>query len=210
MFLRHELTEKSNLINSFLPKNHARLFSISRKTDANKVHHQENLKHSFEVNTHNGSEDVILTKETGSSSMQQKISNTCVSGTSKIDNDNARKDHSHATKYSNNSTEQHNNETKEEHQNENKNDRKKEKSVIILGNSVVEHINGWEISKRLSHCKVHVKRFSGSKTQCTKDSLKPLLCQNRSHFILHIGNSDLKSGNSTKAIAKEIMKIVVS
>ena len=72
MFLRHELTEKSNLINSFLPKNHARLFSISRKTDANKVHHQENLKHSFEVNTHNGSEDVILTKETGSSSMQQK------------------------------------------------------------------------------------------------------------------------------------------
>ena len=32
------------------------------------------------------------------------------------------------------------------------------KSVIILGDSVVKHINGWEISKCLqSHCKVYVK-----------------------------------------------------
>ena len=35
------------------------------------------------------------------------------------------------------------------------NDTKTQKSVIILGDSMVKHINGWEISKRLqSDCKV--------------------------------------------------------
>ena len=118
--MRHKLTEKNNLINSFLPQNHAHPFSIFHKIDTNKVHHQENVKHSFGVNTHNGLEDVILTKETDSSSIQQKISKTRVSATIEINNDIAAKDHSNTTKHSNNRTEQHNNEMKEVHQTEKK------------------------------------------------------------------------------------------
>ena len=94
---------------------------------SHKVHHQEYLKPSFGVNTHNGSEEVILMKETYSSSIHQKINKTRVSATNEINNDNATKDHSPTTKYSNNSTEQYNNETKEEHQAEDKNDRKNER-----------------------------------------------------------------------------------
>ena len=45
------------------------------------------------------------------------------------------------------------------------NDTKTQKSVIILGDSMVKHINGWEISKRLQpDCKVYLKQFSGAKT----------------------------------------------
>ena len=82
------------------------------------------MKHRFGVNTHTGLEDVILMKETGSSSIQQEISNKVQSTTSEIKNDNPTKDHSHITKYSKNNTEQHNNGTKEQHQTEDKNHRK--------------------------------------------------------------------------------------
>ena len=91
-------------------------------------------------------------------------------------------DGSHTTKYINNSTKQYNNEKKETHQTENKND-KKEKSVIILGGSMVKHINGWDISKKLTWCKVCVKDLSIAKTQYMKDYLKLSLCQNLSNLI---------------------------
>ena len=39
---------------------------------------------------------------------------------------------------------------------------KKEKSVIILGDSIVKYVNGWDMSKRLTQCKVYVKRFPGA------------------------------------------------
>ena len=43
------------------------------------------------------------------------------------------------------------------------NEIKTEKSVIIFGDSMVKHLNEWEISKRLiSDCKVYVKQFSGA------------------------------------------------
>ena len=45
-------------------------------------------------------------KETGSSSIQQKISKTCFSATTERINDSATKYHSHTAKYSKNSTEQ--------------------------------------------------------------------------------------------------------
>ena len=41
----------------------------------------------------------------------------------------------------------------------------KQKSVIILGDSMIKHVNDWEISRKLQgNCKVCVKHFSGAKT----------------------------------------------
>ena len=43
----------------------------------------------------------------------------------------------------------------------------KEKSVIILGDSIVKHLNGYQISWKLSSkCKVYVRNFPGAKTRC--------------------------------------------
>ena len=45
-------------------------------------------------------------------------------------------------------------------------------SVIILGDSVVKDLNGYEISRKLtSKYKVYVCSFPGAKTRCIKDSL---------------------------------------
>ena len=50
----------------------------------------------------------------------------------------------------------------------------KEKSVIILGDSMVRHLNGYEISRKLpSKCKVYVRKFHAAQTRCMKDYLKP-------------------------------------
>ena len=71
---------------------------------------------------------------------------------------------------------------------------------------MVKHINGWEISKRLqSDCKVYVKQFSGPRTKCMKDYMKPSLRENPDHFILHVGTNDLDMERSPELIAKSIV-----
>ena len=76
---------------------------------------------------------------------------------------------------------------------------------------MVKHINGWEISKRLqSDCKVYVKQFSGVKTKCMEDYMKPSLRENPDHFILHIGTNDLSTERSPELIAKSIVDLVAT
>ena len=41
IYLRNKMTERKNLINSFIPKNHVQRTSISDKTDGNKDCHQD-------------------------------------------------------------------------------------------------------------------------------------------------------------------------
>ena len=37
------------------------------------------------------------------------------------------------------------------------------KNVIILGDSVIKHANGYDIARKVDKCKVFVKGFSGTK-----------------------------------------------
>ena len=51
-----------------------------------------------------------------------------------------------------------------------RNDHSKEQSVIILGDSMVKHLNGYEVLQMLqSKCKVYVRNFPGAKRRCMKD-----------------------------------------
>ena len=81
---------------------------------------------------------------------------------------------------------------KDKYNNVNKSDTA-EKNVVILGDSIVKHVNGWEIAKKLPNCKVYAKSFSGAKVRCMKDYLKPSLRQNPGHVVLHVGTNDLDS-----------------
>ena len=50
----------------------------------------------------------------------------------------------------------------------------KRNSVIILGDSMMKHTNGWEIAKKLKpECKFFVRNFPGATTQCMADYMKP-------------------------------------
>ena len=48
-------------------------------------------------------------------------------------------------------------------------EQKKGKSVAILSASMVKHLNGWEMSKKIRNCKVYVRSFPGAKVQCMDD-----------------------------------------
>ena len=93
---------------------------------------------------------------------------------------------------------------KDKYNNVNKSDTA-EKNVVILGDSIVKHVNGWEIAKKLPNCKVYAKSFSGAKVRCMKDYLKPSLKQNPDHVVLHVGTYDLDSDKDPELIANRLL-----
>ena len=87
----------------------------------------------------------------------------------------------------------------------------KQKSIIILGDSMIKHVNGWEISRKLQgNCKVYVKHFSGAKTKCMKDYIKPSQRENSDHHILHVVTNDLCLGRQSELIAKSVIDLALT
>ena len=79
---------------------------------------------------------------------------------------------------------------------------KTEKFIFVIGDSMVEHLNEWEMSKKLNaNWKMFVKAFSGAKTICMNDYVKPLVRSSPDHFTLHVGTNDLSSDKSPEEIA---------
>ena len=90
---------------------------------------------------------------------------------------------------------------------ENRNQKLK-KTVVILGDSMVKHINGWGMAKKVNtDCKVFVKSFSGATTQCMVDDMKPSIRTQPDHFILHVGTNDLTSNTPSDEIARNIISL---
>ena len=88
---------------------------------------------------------------------------------------------------------------------------KNEKSIFVIEDSMVKHLNGWEMSKKLNaNCKVSVKTFSGAKTICMHDYIKPSVRSSPDHFILYVGTNDLSSNKSPEEIARSIIDLATS
>ena len=81
---------------------------------------------------------------------------------------------------------------------------------MILGDSMIKNIKGWEILKKLQNANVYVRHFSGAKVRCMKDCLKPSLRENADHFVLHVDTNDLGSDRSPYLIAKSIVDVASS
>ena len=98
-----------------------------------------------------------------------------------------------------------------DHKNDKPKGEKNEKSIFVIGDSMVKHLNGWEMSKKLNaNCKVFVKTFSGAKTTCMHDYVKPSVRSSPDHFILHVGTNDLSSDKSPEEIARSITDLATS
>ena len=81
------------------------------------------------------------------------------------------------------------------------------KNIFILGDSMVKHIYGWEMNKKLNKKhKAFVRSFSGAKTTSMRDYIKPCLKENSlEHFVLHVKTNDLPSVKSADSIARSII-----
>ena len=83
--------------------------------------------------------------------------------------------------------------------------KEKAKSVIIIGDSMIKHVNGWDLSKKLKpKCKVMVRSFPGATAQCVNDYVKPSIRAQTDHFILHVWTNDLISDSAPAEVARKV------
>ena len=80
----------------------------------------------------------------------------------------------------------------------NKNSSPECKSIYIIGDSILKHVQGYEIFKLLENCKTYVKSFSGAKIKDMQDYVKPTLRENPDQIIVHVGTNDLEVYNERK------------
>ena len=70
----------------------------------------------------------------------------------------------------------------------NNNEHARKPVTVIAGDSIIQHIRGWSISRSN---KVVVKSFQGATTEDMEDFVKPLLRKKPDNGVLHIGTNDL-------------------
>ena len=83
------------------------------------------------------------------------------------------------------------------------------KKIFILGDSMVKHIEGWDISSKLhNNHKVYVRSFSSSKVKFIKDYSKPCIKEDKpDHITLHVETNDLACESNAERTAKSIVKL---
>ena len=86
---------------------------------------------------------------------------------------------------------------------------KSKKLIVILGDSMLKHLNGWEMTKKVKNdWKIFVKHFSDATTNYMEDYMKPSLRKDPNHIILHVGTNNLILGRTSQDIVISIVKIV--
>ena len=91
------------------------------------------------------------------------------------------------------------------------NARVQRKKTVILGDSMVKHIEGWKMRKALRNGEnVVVHSFRGATTDDMKSYILPTKRRNPGHVVIHVGTNDLESGKTPKEIAKDIYDIAQS
>ena len=90
---------------------------------------------------------------------------------------------------------------------------KSKKLIVILGDSMLKHLNGWEMTKKVKNdWKIFVKYFSDATTNYMEDYIKPSLRKDLNHIILHVGTNNLILGRTSQdiAISKRSSKVLSS
>ena len=83
------------------------------------------------------------------------------------------------------------------------------KTIFILGDGMVKHVEGWELSKNEDRKhKVYVRSFSSAKVKCMKDYVKPCIRNNNpDHVIIHVGTKELDSESQVDMTATSIIDL---
>ena len=75
--------------------------------------------------------------------------------------------------------------------------------------SIVKHLRGYELSRKVENCKVYVKSFSGAKVMCIEDYVKPTLREMPTHIILHVETNDVPTKKAPEQIVENIANLVI-
>ena len=81
---------------------------------------------------------------------------------------------------------------------------------MILGDAIVKHVNGWQLSESLKNDKASVLSFSGASSKQMMTYVKPTIEEKPDFIILHTGTNDLRSNADPEEIANSIVDVAVS
>ena len=81
---------------------------------------------------------------------------------------------------------------------------------MILGDSIVKHVNGWLLSKSLKNERASVLSFSEVSSKQMMTYVKPAIEEKPDFIILHTGTNDLRSNDNPEEIANSIVGVAVS
>ena len=76
-----------------------------------------------------------------------------------------------------------------------------------MRNSTVKHVRGYELSRKVPNCKVHVKSFSRAKVMTMEDYVKTTLREMNTHFILHVRTNDVPTKKASEQTAENIVNL---
>ena len=86
--------------------------------------------------------------------------------------------------------------------------RKSRDITVILGDSIIRDVKGWELTEESN--KVVLKSFRGATTSHMKWHIKPSTEQNPKKIILHCGTNDINDDSDPQNIAEEITELAKS
>ena len=89
-----------------------------------------------------------------------------------------------------------------------KKNRKSRDVTVILGDSIIKDVKGWELTDNSN--KVVVKSFRGATTSQMKWHVKPTTEQNPKNIILHCGTNDINDDSDPQNVAEEIVELAKS
>ena len=78
----------------------------------------------------------------------------------------------------------------------------KRRKFFVLGDNMVKHIQGWDITKKLGNKhKLYNRQFAGSKVICMNDYVKPCIRENNpDHITFHVGTNDIPTSKDLLAL----------
>ena len=83
----------------------------------------------------------------------------------------------------------------------------KQKTVVIVGDSIVRHVPSCSLNQSLKEYFSIVKSFPGTTTKDMKDYIKPAIATKLDMVILQTGTDDLKSNQNPSDIANDIISL---
>ena len=93
-----------------------------------------------------------------------------------------------------------------------KKSKQQRKKIYILGDSMIKHLKGWDISAKLKQRhSIYVRPFTGAKVRSMKDHVKPCIREDKpDHIILYEGTNELSPENDAERVGKSIVDLAKS
>ena len=88
--------------------------------------------------------------------------------------------------------------------------RKDNKRILIVGDSIIKHLNEYVIGGKTGNCNVYVRPSHGAKVRCMVNQYKPVMRDRPEHIIFHVGTDDIPLDKDEGNIAKLIVDLAMS